>query len=156
MKTDPTPHRRGRFPTDAQPYRDYHPDVPDRAETPVGETAVGGPTPADTATPTPMSRSDGGPPGVSDPGRSGSDPAERRRAGGALSSPLEDGSRYGTPTTVPARARRFGQPSVPVPAWWQLVAVVAGGGIGGGLGYRVGRSRVGRAPRVRAGGATWA
>jgi hypothetical protein len=158
MKTHQRPSARGPFPTDAQHYRDHDPDVPDGVETPVVESPVpAGPTPAEIDRPTPLSGSDGPRPGVSAPGWSRSEPAERRRAGGAPSSPLQDGSRHGTrPTIVPGRARRFGQPLRTVPAWWQLVVVVAGGGVGAGLGYRVGRSRLGRAPRARAGGATWA
>jgi hypothetical protein len=91
MKTHPKPTTRGPFPTDAQPWRDYDPDVPDGVETPVVETPVpAAPTPAETDRRTPLSGSDGPQPGVSAPGRYRSDPAERRRTSGALSCPLQD------------------------------------------------------------------
>jgi hypothetical protein len=98
--------------------------MPDTAELPV--TAAASP-------PTPVLGSDGPQLDLADPDRSRGAPADHRRA------------------ADPGRPMRLLHPSGPARAWWELLVVVAGGGAGAGLGYRVGRSRLGWKPHERAG-----
>ncbi|MDT7743321.1 MAG: hypothetical protein QOE59_2399 [Actinomycetota bacterium] len=143
MKTHPTPRRRGPFPTVAQHRGGHGADRPDTAETPVTAAA-----------PAPIPGSDGPQPDLADPDRSRRAPAPGRHSGGAANSPLEEGSRHHTLSADRGRPTRLLHPPGPARAWWELLVVVAGGGAGAGLGYRVGRSRLGRTPREREGCAT--
>jgi hypothetical protein len=144
VKTHPRPPTCGPAPAAAsRGHPGYGADEPGGAETPGTANATV------SAAPCPIPGSDGPQPDLDDPDRSA--PALGRRRGEAADSTVEEDLRHRTAApSEPVRPAQLLHPRGSATTWWELMVLVAGGGVGAGLGYRVGRSRL-RTPRERAG-----